>query len=269
LYAAKLAGAGKSVVVLECGPPWEMSDLLSSQIWARRIKWGGPNVDFAGDHHSFPHNLNTGWGFGGAALHHYATWPRMPEAAFQLKSRFGRGIDWPFGYDELRPWYDRVQEEVGVSGDAAAEPWRPAGAPYPMPGVEDVRRRAGAEARVRGARPAVAPLPAAITTVEYKGRPPCQYDGWCDAGCPIGSLANPLATYFPAARRPGARIEPHATVLRIVPAAGPGGGRRICGQGGQRSRAGGRCRHPRRLRRAEPAHPAELGRRRLAQGRRQ
>ena len=50
-------------------------------------------------------------------------------------------------------------------------------------------------------------------------RPPCLYDGWCDAGCPIGSLANPLATYFASAVAHGAQIIPNATATRVIAAA--------------------------------------------------
>ena len=217
LYAARLAQAGKSVVVLEAGPPWEMSDLVSSQIWARRLKWGGPPVEQTSQPRTFGHNSNMGSGYGGAALHHFGTWPRMPADAFRLKSLHGRGLDWPFDYDELRPWYDRIQAEVGISGDAAAEPWRPPGAPYPMPGLQQFAQgRILARGFERLGLP-VAPLPAAITTIEFKGRPPCQYDGWCDAGCPIHALANPLATHLLQARDAGAELRPHSTVLALLP----------------------------------------------------
>jgi choline dehydrogenase-like flavoprotein len=217
LFAARLARAGRKVVVLEAGPAWELSDLSSSQIWARRLKWGGPPVVHAAGQPSFPHNLNTGWGLGGAALHHYATWPRLPEAAHAMRSRFGRGVDWPFGADVLAPWYDRVQADVGVAGDAAAEPWRPPGAPYPL---KPLRAFAQGQQLRRGFEALglpLAPLPAAILTEPYKDRAPCQYDGWCDAGCPIGALANPLVTHLAEARRAGADIRTRATVLRILP----------------------------------------------------
>lgn len=217
LYAAKLAAAGKSVVVLEAGPPWHEGDLVSSQIWARRLKWGGPPVEFHGNHRGFSHNLNTGWGFGGAALHHYGTWPRLPAAAFHLRSRHGKGLDWPLGYDDLRPHYDAVQREVGVCGDAAQEPWRPPGEDYPMPPMPTF---AQGEILRRGFTTlglATAPLPAAITTTWYNNRPPCLYDGWCDAGCPIGALGNPLATYLTAAVDAGAILIPHAQVTRLLP----------------------------------------------------
>ena len=37
-FAAVLAKAGKKVVVLEQGPDWQLSDLISSDIWGRRVK---------------------------------------------------------------------------------------------------------------------------------------------------------------------------------------------------------------------------------------
>lgn len=218
LMAAHLAEAGKSVVVLEAGPGWTTDDLVSSQIWARRLKWGGPPVQVSADHRGFGHNINTGWGLGGSALHHYATWPRMHDAAFRTESLFGRGRDWPFEGAELRLWYDRLQAGVGISGDAAAEPWRPAGDPYPLP---PQLLFAQAELLKRGfdkLELPVAPLPAAIATAEYKGRAACVYDGWCDAGCPILSLANPFATHLPRAKAAGAMFVPDATVTRILPA---------------------------------------------------
>ncbi|MFN3388282.1 MAG: GMC oxidoreductase [Allosphingosinicella sp.] len=220
LFAARLAQAGKSVVVLEAGPPWQLHDLVSSQIWARRLKWGAAPVGFSGDHRAFSHNLNTGWGHGGAALHHFATWPRMPEIAFRLHSATGRGLDWPFGYEELRPWYDKVQADVGIAGDAAAEPWRPPGDPYPMPGL---RQFAQGRILARGFDAlglATAPLPAAITTVEYKGRPACQYDGWCEAGCPIRALANPQTVHLAEAEAAGAELRSGMSVLRLLPGRG-------------------------------------------------
>lgn len=219
IYASVLAKAGKSVRVLECGPAWELGSLISSQIWARRLKWGGAPVEFAGDRPSFNHNLNTGWGIGGAALHHYATWPRLHEEAFRVRSLYGRGLDWPFDYSELRPWYDRLQEEVGISGDARREIWRPAGDPYPMPPIRQfAQARLLAQGFARLGRP-TAPLPVAITSVEYKGRPACVYDGWCDAGCPVLALANPLIVHQPAAIEAGAQFVAGATVLSIRPAA--------------------------------------------------
>ena len=132
--AAKLAAGGKQVVILEAGPDRGNDDLISSAIWARRLKWGGEAVIEEGEN-PVGHVFNAGYGVGGSAMHHYAVWPRFHEEDFDSASRYGEGIDWPIRYDDLRPYYDAVQEECGIAGDAEQEVWRPSGAPYPMPPV--------------------------------------------------------------------------------------------------------------------------------------
>ena len=214
-FAARLAEAGRSVVVFEAGPDWKLDDLISSQIWARRLKWGGPPVERGGEH-QFGHNMGVGWGMGGSALHHYAGWPRLHPEDFRTKTQYGRGRDWPLDYDALRPHYDLIQKHMGVSGDANREVWRPPGEPYPMPPIaafpQGERLAAGFEKM--GLR--VAPAPLAINTIPYQGRSPCLYDGWCDAGCPIGALYNPLLEHVPRAKKAGARFLTSTPVLRVL-----------------------------------------------------
>lgn len=216
LFAAVLAEAGKSVLVLDPGPAWKSGDLYSSSIWSRRLRWGGPPVESTGAN-AFGAGFNMGWGTGGAALHHYGTWPRLMPTDFTMKSEFGKGLDWPIGYDDLRPFYDRVQEEVGVSGDAEAEVWRPAGAPYPLPPLQQFAQARLLAKGFHAKGMKTAPSPMAILSQDYKGRPACLYDGWCDAGCPIGALANPLVTYHPRAVKGGARFVNGAHVTQLIP----------------------------------------------------
>lgn len=215
VFAARLAQAGKRVLVLEAGPAWKLDDLISSEIWSRRLKWRGAPVLSAG---SLPVNngFGTGSGLGGAALHHYGVWPRLHVEDFEMRSRHDRGQDWPISYDDLRPWYDLVQEEVGIAGDAEAEVWRPPGEPYPMGPVPRFKQ---AEVLARGFELSgmrTAPLPQAITTEPYKGRATCIWDGWCDAGCPIGVLPNPLITHLKQAREAGAEVRANTEVLRLM-----------------------------------------------------
>ena len=41
VFAAVMAKQGKKVVVLEQGPDWQLSDLISSDFWGRRVKPAG------------------------------------------------------------------------------------------------------------------------------------------------------------------------------------------------------------------------------------
>lgn len=215
VMAATLAAGGKEVLILEAGPERGNPDLVSSALWARRLKWSGAPV-LEGGEHPVGHTFNAGSGVGGSAMHQYAVWPRLHREDFELRSRYERGLDWPLGYEDLAPYYDRVQREAGISGDAEREVWRPPGEPYPMPPVPvfaqgEIVARGFDELGMR-----VAPLPLAVNSTGYRGRPPCLWDGWCDAGCPIGALANPLTTYLPKAFAAGAKLESNATVTRIL-----------------------------------------------------
>jgi choline dehydrogenase-like flavoprotein len=215
LLAAKLSQAGKKVVVLEGGPERSAADLYSSQIWARRVKWFAPPTETRGTD-AIAVNFGSGWGTGGAALHHYAVWLRRHADDFDMKTRFGQGLDWPISYDELRPYYDQIQTEVGMSGDAVAETWRPPGEPYPMPPLRVFTQARLIAQGFSKLGLSTSPLPMAINSVEYQGRPACVYDGWCDAGCPILALANPLAVYLPQARKAGATIRHDSCVTRVL-----------------------------------------------------
>jgi choline dehydrogenase-like flavoprotein len=226
VYASVLAKAGKKVVVLEQGPDWQQSDLISSDIWGRRVKTAGAPFLLEGKN-PFGYSYQSGWGVGGAALHYFANFPRLLPNDFRMKSEHGRGLDWPIEYKDVAPFYDKVAAQVGVSGDAKAEEiWRPAGAPYPMPPMKTFRN---GDVWLKGFESAgIRMVPAAVgmNSTAFKGRPACIYDGWCHVGCPIGALANPLVTYLGEARKAGAEVRAWSTVTRVLTDAK---GRRVTG----------------------------------------
>src|SRR5438067_3150896 len=216
VFAAVLAKAGKKVVLLESGPDWQLKDLISSDFWGRRIKPASGPFLLEGKN-PFGYVYQAGWGVGGAALHYFANFPRLLPNDFKVKSEHGRALDWPISYDELAPYYDKVAKDIGVSGDAKAEEiWRPAGAPYPMPPMKTFR---SGEVWLKGFEAAgirMVPAAVAMNSTEYKGRPPCIYDGWCHVGCPTGALANPLVTYLGDAQKAGTEVRPLSTVTRVL-----------------------------------------------------
>jgi choline dehydrogenase-like flavoprotein len=139
VFAAVMAAQGKKVVILEQGPDWQLSDLISSDIWGRRIKPAGGPFILEG-RHRVSYGNQGGWGVGGAALHYFANFPHLLPDDFHIKSTHGRAHDWPIAYEDVAPYYDKVARDLGVSGDAKAEEvWRPAGEPYPMPPMKTFR----------------------------------------------------------------------------------------------------------------------------------
>src|SRR3989454_6254187 len=216
VFAATLAKAGKKVVLLETGPDWQLSDLVSSDFWGRRIKTAGAPFLLEGKN-PFGYSYQSGWGVGGAALHYFANFPRLLANDFKMKSEHNRGLDWPISYEDVAAYYDKVALDVGVSGDAKAEElWRPAGKPYPMPPMKTFRHGEGwvkacAEHGIR-----LVPACVGMNSTEYKGRAACIYDGWCHVGCPTGALSNPLVTYLGDARGAGAEVRARSTVTRVL-----------------------------------------------------
>jgi choline dehydrogenase-like flavoprotein len=84
-FAAVLAKAGKKVVLIDNGPDWQLTDLISSDIWGRRIKPAGPPFILEGKVVA-PIGYHGGWGVGGAALHWFANVPRLLPNDFKIKS---------------------------------------------------------------------------------------------------------------------------------------------------------------------------------------
>ena len=216
VYASVLAKAGRKVVLFDNGPDWKSEDLISSDIWGRRIKPAGAPFLHEG-RHPFGYTSQAGWGVGGAALHYFANFPRLLPTDFRIKSEHGRAHDWPISYDDVAPYFDKVAAEIGVSGDAKAESkWRPAGAPYPMPPMKtfkggEIWKKACAENGIQ-----LVPTAVGMNSVPFKGRDACIYDGWCHVGCPIGALANPVVTYLSDARKAGAEVRALSTVTRVL-----------------------------------------------------
>jgi choline dehydrogenase-like flavoprotein len=123
VFAAVLAKAGKKVVVLDWGPAWKPEDLISSDIWARRIKPAGAPFILEGKH-PVAMGAQGAWGAGGAALHFDANFPRLLPNDYKIRSEHGRSLDWPISYDDVAPFYDRATLRPRRSGGPRGSPIR-------------------------------------------------------------------------------------------------------------------------------------------------
>jgi gluconate 2-dehydrogenase alpha chain len=159
---------------------------------------------------------------GGTSLHYWAQSWRLNPWDFKVvsettrrygASRIPKGStveDWPFGLEELESYYDKVEYELGVSGQAGNIQGKidergnifegPRLRDYPMPplrGTEFTELMA-ATAKKLGWHPF--PGPAAINSQGYDDRPGCMYHGFCSrGGCPIHAKNSTAVSTIPKA----------------------------------------------------------------------
>jgi choline dehydrogenase-like flavoprotein len=210
VVAKELATRGFSVVVLEAGKRFNSAaDFANTEANAGKIMWTEPRV-YAGKDAIVP---KTGVGVGGGTLVWLGVAPRFHRNDFRTYSTEGVGADWPIGYDDLRPHYEKIEREFGVAGECG--PFAPESYQLPMP---PHRMNWHAQVLARGARKLGAkPFapPIAINSTDYDGRPACCYCGWCGSGCPTGAKATASETYLAEAEQRGARIISEAFVHRV------------------------------------------------------
>jgi len=134
-----------------------------------------------------------------------------------LASRHGLADDWPLRYDDVAPYYDRVERELGVAGgpDDAC----PRRTPFPMPPFpfsysDGIFARACVAVGVR-----MQALPQARNSVDYDGRPACRACGTCHV-CPLGAKATVDRTHLARAEASGMAsvvARAHALALECGP----------------------------------------------------
>ena len=177
---------------------------------------------------------------GGTSIHYHAqSWRLKPwdfKTVSEVKKRYGANYlpkgstleDWPCSYDEIEPYYDTVEHEVGVCGkagnikgmiDPAGNVFEgPRSREYPMPPLRstDYLDRMKTAARMLGWHPFHSP--AAINSVPRDGRPACGYHGYCDrGGCHLRAKNSTCFSTIPAAlKTKHLTIFDRAQVTRIL-----------------------------------------------------
>lgn len=114
---------------------------------------------------------------------------RFSDLDFKAASFDGYGVDWPLDYADLAPYYDRVEEYVGVTGMAEGIPQLPDGRFQPPMGMtcaetllrERVKQKLGWHVTLGRS---------ANITRGINGRAPCHYCGPCYRGCVTHSYFN-------------------------------------------------------------------------------
>jgi choline dehydrogenase-like flavoprotein len=136
-----------------------------------------------------PFRLFRVWGRGGKTNIWGRVSLRYSDANFEEPARDGWEIPWPIRYRDIAPYYDKVEQEIGVCGGTDNSEFLPGSrfhlpAPAPRCG-EKLLQKAAASLGI-----GIVPVRRAVLTREHKGRPKCHFCGACGKGCDIGAFFN-------------------------------------------------------------------------------
>jgi len=222
--AAKiLTEGGLSVVLLEAGPPVFPEKDFKMLMWPYELPHRGIGVgghaaenfgEFLAPNGAWkiadePYTSAPGSNFqwfrsrivGGRTNHWGRIALRFAPIDFKSGTRDGLGDDWPITYEDLAPYYDKVEGYIGVFGTRENVSSAPDGVflPPPKPRCTDLIVKKACD------KIGVTCIPSrlAILTKSVNGRLPCHYCGQCGRGCVTASNFSSSQVMIPPAMKTG------------------------------------------------------------------
>src|SRR5215472_11788854 len=234
MAAKVLAEAGADVALLEAGAMWDTEKDSKMMAWPYDSPRRGaatpekPFGEFDGciggwDIDGEPYTNAPGMTFdwfrarmlGGRTNHWGRISLRFGPYDFKRRSIDGLGDDWPITYDELKPYYDKLDRLVGLFGSHENLPNEPNGIflPPPRPRCYELVVKQAAD------RLNVTCIPSrlSIITRPLNGRPACHYCGQCGRGCKTNSnFSSPAVLLKPALATGKLTIIPNAMAREVT-----------------------------------------------------
>jgi choline dehydrogenase-like flavoprotein len=226
--AAKiLTEGGLNVVMLEAGPALDPMVDFKEHVWPYELPHRGAGVGgnalkpgngleeeflaptgawtIEGEPYTSVPGSNFRWFrsriVGGRTNHWGRIALRFAPIDFRAKTRDGLGDDWPITYDDVAPYYDKVESFIGVFGTKENISSAPDGVFQPPPKMrcsETVIKKACDKIGVL-----CVPSRMAILTKPLNGRPACHYCGQCGRGCRLASNFSSSQVMIPPAQKTG------------------------------------------------------------------
>ncbi|MGW0999669.1 GMC family oxidoreductase [Streptomyces sp. NPDC002523] len=222
--ALELATRGFRVVCLEQGD-WALPDDFTGGKPAGELsrlkQWNpAPNVrqreaDYPVNTEETPVEPLMFNGVGGSTILFSGHWVRALPSDFRVRTLDGVADDWPFTYDDLRPFYDEVTHHIGASG-LEGDPAYPDAHTFPLPPLPIGRYGLRAAKGMDKLGWHWWPAPNAIASRKFKNRPACLRYGACESGCPTGAKASTDFTHWRDAIAAGAVLITGARVRRLT-----------------------------------------------------
>ena len=223
--AAKvLTEGGLNVVMLEAGPPIDPDKDYKEHVWPYELPHRGVGVgaqlrgalndEFMAPNGAWsiegePYVSAPGSTFrwfrsrvvGGRTNHWGRIALRFAPVDFRARSTDGMGDDWPLTYEEIAPYYDKVESYIGVFGTKENIPSAPDGMflPPPKPRCTEVFVKKTCDKL----NILCIPSRLAILTKPLNGRPACHYCAQCGRGCKTASNFSSSQVMLPVAQETG------------------------------------------------------------------
>jgi choline dehydrogenase-like flavoprotein len=237
--AAKvLTEGGLNVVMLEAGPLLNPRKDYKEHVWPYALPHRGADIGGRARHElngeflapngfweidGEPYTTAPGSSFrwfrsrieGGRTNHYGRISLRVSPADLKARSRDGLGDDWPITYEELAPYYDKVEEFIGVFGTKENLVDAPDGVFLPPPKprcTETLVKKACDHLNIT-----CIPSRMAMLTKSVNGRAPCHYCAQCGRGCISASNFSSSQVMIPPAHATGRfTLIPNAMAREIV-----------------------------------------------------
>ncbi|MBT9186804.1 MULTISPECIES: GMC oxidoreductase [Zobellia] len=160
-----------------------------------------------------------GYHVGGRSLQWGRQSYRWSDIDFEANKKEGIAVDWPVRYKDIAPWYAKVEDYIGVSGEALNLPQLPDSNFLPQMELncveEHFKEKVGEE--FDGRAVTVGRVAHITGTKNFDGRTKCQYRNRCIRGCPFGGYFSSLSSTLPAAEATGnMTLRPDSIVHEVI-----------------------------------------------------
>jgi len=227
MAAWNLTRKGVNVTMLDAGRKFERAEFWTHvKPWERqqRLDAGQKPLSIVLDPAEQPYitplgqdfSLTRVWGRGGKTNIWGRVSLRYGDLDFAGPERDGWEIPWPIRYKDIAPYYDQVDQLIGVCGGDDDSEVLPGSRyflpPPPMRCGEHLMKRAASKAGI-----GVVPIRRAVLTRDHNGHTKCHYCGACGAGCDVGAFFN-ASDYLiePALKTGKLNVISNAVAARIL-----------------------------------------------------
>jgi len=145
---------------------------------------------------------------------------RWSDIDFEANKKDGVAVDWPVRYKDIAPWYDKVEEFIGVSGEALGLEVLPDGVfspPMELNCAEVDLKKSMASNYDDGRLLTIGRVAHLTGDKAHEGRTNCQFRNRCVRGCPFGGYFSSVSSTLPAAEKTGnMTLRPNSIVHEVI-----------------------------------------------------